>query len=237
MSKAIYERNTGLRFWTENEIILRNQFQERAVFSVKSALTKINSAWKFIQMEGPTLIPREYVNTSYSEDDIFVTNHSDLVLRPETTYSSFAYLRHLYPDHMQMKKKMPLCVWQAGKSYRRETNDGASAAKLRFNEFYQLEFQCVYTLGTMTDYRSVIIPLIRKEIERFCGAETRVVDSDRLPSYSTNTTDIEIKMLDGSWKELASCSIRTDFAEGFLVCEIAIGLDRVVHLANKFESY
>ena len=230
MSEALYQLG-GLRFWKENEINLRNIFTERVAMVVRETLLEINSAWSFARVEGPCLSPRSSISDSYSDDDIFVTNHEAgggaLALRAETTPTSYAYARFL-------RRKPPLCVWQAGKSFRRETNDGASAAKLRFNEFYQLEFQCIYRADTKADYRAALIKAVSLEIGRITGAETRVVESDRLPSYSQSTLDIEA-MHKGAWREMASCSIRTDYGEDMLVCEIAIGLDRVATLAAEYQ--
>ena len=226
MSDALYDL-AGLRFWDENEIELRELFQARVVSTVKKTLSDINSAWKFYRVEGPCLSPRDRISDAYTDDDIFVTNHiksgSALCLRAETTPSSYVYAK-------KINKKLPLCVWQSGKSFRRENNDGASAAKLRFNEFWQLEFQCIYSLGTMADYRSALIENISKEISRFTQKETRVIESDRLPSYSESTLDIEVKYND-EWKEVASCSIRKDYSEDTRVCEIAIGLDRIATIS------
>jgi hypothetical protein len=56
-----------------------------------------------------------------------------------------------------------------------------------------------------------------------------VVPSDRLPPYSESTLDIEV-----NGREVASCSIRTDYSEETRVCEIAFGLDRIVHFASKW---
>jgi glycyl-tRNA synthetase len=227
MSHAIYTLG-GLRFWTEDEIELREAFQARAVSVVKRRLLDINPAWSIHRMEGPCLSPRDRISDAYDDDDLFVTNHvaggSPLCLRAETTPSSYAYTKWL-------QAKPPVCVWQAGKSFRRETNDGASAAKLRFNEFWQLEFQCIYRADTKADYRAALIIEVSREIGRFTGAETRVVPSDRIPAYSESTLDIEA-MHDGRWREMASCSIRTDYADDMRVCEIAIGLDRVATLAG-----
>ena len=157
-----------------------------------------------------------------------MTNHivenKALCLRAETTPSSYAYARSLKP-------KLPLCIWQSGKSFRRETSDGATAAKLRFNEFYQLEFQCIYSNTTMADYRYKLIIDIASEIERFTNCKTRIIPSDRLPSYSESTEDIEV-LFNGNWREIASCSIRNDYSEDTKVAEIAIGLDRVVVVSN-----
>lgn len=227
MSEALYEIG-GLRFWNDDEIELREAFQARAINVVKRTLVGMNPAWVFARMEGPCLSPRDQISNAYDDGDIFVTDHIAsgyaLCLRAETTPSSYAFARKL-------NRRPPFCVFQAGKSFRREKNDGASAAKLRFNEFWQLEFQCIYATSTKADYRTPLIAAVRAEIERFTKSATRVVDSDRLPAYSESTVDIEA-MHNGTWREMASCSIRTDFADAMRVCEIAIGLDRVATLAS-----
>lgn len=227
MSKALYEIG-GLRFWTEDEIELREAFAARAISVVKKALLDLNPSWTFVQMEGPILTPRTVISPDYDDGDLFSTNHKTgdgvLYLRPETTSSSYFYARSI-------NKKLPLCVYQQGKSFRRELNDGATASKLRFNEFWQLEFQCIYSNSTKADYRESLMAVISKEISRFTTLEPRIIASDRLPSYSESTYDIEVNHKE-KWIEMASCSIRNDFSEDAKVCEIAIGLDRIASLAS-----
>lgn len=216
----------GLRTWTADEINLREMFQDRAAFVVRNTLLSLNPAWRIERCEGSILMPASSIGSAYL-DDVFFTNHSAaddlLVLRPETTQSSYDYARHL-------KGRLPLCVWQSGISSRRETSDGATAAKLRFNSFWQLEFQCIYGPTTKADYRGSLIGAISREIERATMSDTRVVPSDRLPSYSLSTLDIEVFYND-RWTEMASCSIRNDYDDENTVCEIAIGLDRVATVA------
>jgi len=231
MSNAFYEIES-LRFYDEAEIELREMMTSRISNTVKRTLTQVNPAWKFYRVEGPLLTPQNFVNDSYDEDDIFITQiekaGSKLVLRPETTVSSYMFARKKYANN-----KLPLCVWQVGKSFRVEKSDGATAAKLRFNEFYQLEFQCIYSVGTKADYRKYLMDAVSQQISMFLGGEKiRFVDSDRLPSYSESTLDIEVPFRN-EWKEIASCSIRTDFSEDTRVCEIAIGLDRLIEIHNE----
>ena len=199
--------------------------------ALRNALVGINGAWQFERVEGPTLTPQEHVNPEYDETDLFMLQAKiagrSASMRAETTASSYAYARHLLRSGA---RKMPLCVWQAGKSYRREQNDGARASTLRFNEFWQCEFQCIYRTDTKADYASGAIPAVQYAIAALVGGETRVVPSDRLPGYSTQTDDIEC-MWRGAWKEMASVSRRTDF-EGASVLEIAVGLDRLVMVAG-----
>lgn len=228
MSEALYEFG-GLRFWTEDEIELREMFAARAISVVKKTLLDMNPAWSFARMEGPILTPKSTISPEYDSNDLFVTNHEAsgefLCLRPETTQSSYAYARFL-------NKKLPLCVYQQGKSFRRELNDGATAAKLRFNEFWQLEFQCIYSASTKADYRDALKNSIANEISRFIRLPVHIDVSDRLPTYSDSTIDIVACTNILKIVEMASCSIRNDFSEDTKVCEIAIGLDRVATLAG-----
>ena len=232
MSKALYELG-GLRFWSENEIELRRMIEDRLVSVVKNTLRETNPAWQFHRTEGPMLTPRVHISEAFSGDDVFVTNHAalgdTLCLRAETTASSYLYAKSL-------NTKLPLCVYQSGKSFRREQNDGASASKLRFNEFWQLEFQCIYPENTKNDYRTHLINALSPEVKRFTGLNTRIVESDRLPSYSESTYDIEVEYDYNKWREVASCSIRTDYSPVTKVCEIAFGLDRLTVFANNYNK-
>jgi glycyl-tRNA synthetase len=221
----------GLRIWTSEELSIRRAFEECVTGRITKALTDMNPAWAFYRCEGPCLMPRDEQNEAYTDADVFVTNHeageNTLSLRAETTLSSYLYARIL---RKQYGKKLPLCVYQSGKSFRRELNDGATGEKLRFNEFNQLEFQCIYSTDTKADYRVAVLSAVENEINRFTCMETRQQQSDRLPVYSESTIDIEVEMAPSKWMEIASLSIRKDF-EDAKVLEIAIGLDRVASLA------
>jgi glycyl-tRNA synthetase len=221
----------GLRFWTEAEIELRDVAVARLQRTLRETLLGINRAWAFHRVEGPTIAPRSEISSAYGADDLWMLQAGiaggEAAMRAETTATSYAYARHL----LKTGHRMPLCVWQAGKSYRRETNDGASPAKLRFLEFWQLEFQCLYALGTKADYRTPVLAALAAESAWLVGAETRTVPSDRLPAYSEETLDIEAWCpTKNRWFEVASVSIRKDFADDVRVLEVAFGLDRLVEL-------
>ena len=138
--------------------------------------------------------------------------------------------------------KPPFVVWQVGKSFRREQTQPTKYC--RFKEFYQMEFQCIYTTDTANDYHANILEPVRKMIEHVIKKPTRIVESDRLPSYSEITMDIEVDTGE-RWMEVCSISRRTDFPakakfstkkglvkKSLYVLEVAIGLDRCVYLKN-----
>lgn len=227
MSHNIWQHG-GLRFWNEAEVQFRDQCIERLTGVVKDTLTKLNPAWSFNRCECPILTPREYVNLNYTNEDLFVTNHNEWVLRPETTPSSYAYAEYIMSN--DKRARAPFCVWQSGKSFRRELVDGATAGKLRYNEFYQLEFQCIYSIGTKADYQGAVLAPVAACIKSLINVETSTVDSDRLPVYSERTIDIEASHRFQN-REVASISVRKDFQpDKYRVLEIAIGLDRLVQI-------
>ena len=219
----------GLIFWTEREIGARRMVESHLVQAVKDSLKSMNRAWDFFQVDAPILTPAEFVNKNYSTDDMFVTgstagveiNDPGLIARPETTMGSYAYAKHLLNPHNETKVRMPLAVWQHGKSFRREQDQPTKFMRLK--EFYQLEFQYLYDPKTGMDYAVRLIPAVYEAVQQLVG-ECKVVDSDRLPDYSERTVDIEHV---ASGMELCSISARKDF-EGSKVLEVAVGTDRVV---------
>jgi glycyl-tRNA synthetase len=233
MSHAFYNVG-GLRFWTEREIRVRDQAIATLYGELSAALLALNSAWTFHRVEGPLLTPRNFISSAYDNSDIFSLEakigDQDAALRAETTASSYIYAEYLLKNGV----RPPVCVWQVGKSFRRETNDGARASELRFNEFYQIEFQCIYKVDTKADIRACATDAIEKTIRNITrSTSSRIVASDRLPAYSQQTQDVEV-LYDGKWKEMCSISTRTDFpVDNMLVLEVAVGLDRLVVVESE----
>ena len=177
--------------------------------------------------------------------DCYNKKPTELVLRPETTPSSYVYAQHLLNSHSGVKP--PFVVWQTGKSFRREQDQVTK--NMRLKEFYQQEFQCIYTADTMNDYHAAVLEPVRKMLGEMIRLPTRIVESDRLPSYSEITMDVEahtesfvFNKENDRWMEICSISRRTDFPQkakfqtkkkivekDLLVLEVAIGLDRCVY--------
>ena len=241
MSHAILDQTAQLRWWTQEEIEYRDDVVRHLSRAIETALKGINRAWRFERVEGPMLVPRSMVKEGYTDDDLWTVKAEiageAATMRPETTASSYMAARRIIGSgsEKEQSKRLPLCVWQVGKSYRREASDGANAAKLRFFEFTQAEWQCIYGLNTMADYREAMMPSLAAKLGWLCGKspeDVRIVPSDRLPGYSERTDDVEILRETGRWTEVCSISTRTDF-EGARVLEIAVGIDRVIDIAAE----
>lgn len=226
----IYKEN-GLPFYDQNWIVTRQYLSTFVANTIQALLLEQNRAWIFEQIEAPSLIPKELVSKEYHAKDIYIST-DDLFLKPETTSSSYAYANYLL-EHQRATP--PLCVWQLSKSFRRE-NDQVSA-NVRLKEFYQQEFQCIVTEDTKNNYQDSVIQQLAITLEKVLGTETRVIVSDRLPSYSTKTLDIEAKTTH-KWLEVMSCSIRTDVPFGWngkklINYEFAFGADRLVYVGQQ----
>lgn len=129
----------------------------------------------------------------------------------------------------------PVCFWQVSKSFRREQDQATKHC--RFKEFYQQEFQCLYTKDTKNNYQENIINDLAEMFLNLLALPVRVVLSDRLPDYSLKTIDIEVYNAD-KWMEICSVSLRKDFPINPLiknkptecyVLEIATGVDRLIY--------
>jgi glycyl-tRNA synthetase len=246
---SLYDVN-ALVHWTEREIDIRDSMMRFFAAEMRRFLLSENKAWQFERCEAPLLIPRDLISDAYTNDDIWVqerlsaSDHS-LVLRPETTPSTYIFMQHLLASHSGVRP--PLCVWQAGKSFRREQEQPTK--HMRLKEFHQQEFQCLYTRDTFNDYHTKSLEVVRQMIATMMGRlPTRIVPSDRLPAYSEATFDVEVDNGD-KWMEVCSISKRKDFGpvkvptkKGFdekdtYVLEVAIGLDRCVYNWNIANGY
>lgn len=240
----------SLVHWEEREINMRDHMVRFFSEEVRTFLRSVNPAWDVRRVEAPALTPRALISDAYTNADIWVQEQlseadPSLVLRPETTPSSYVYMQHILGNHS--RTRLPLCVWQAGRSYRREQEQPTK--HMRLKEFWQLEFQCAYTADSGNDYHAASLEPVRRMIASLIPLPTRIVPSDRLPAYSQTTVDVEVDNGD-KWMEVCSISRRTDFPERYrtqpkkgpavehdvLVLEIAIGLDRCVYNWNSVTS-
>lgn len=211
----------GLVFWTEREIQIREMIVRYLVRGVSDCLRRMNKAFEILQIETPILTELKRINPNYTAEDYFGVTGDELALRPETTAGSYAYAEFLLA-HSELKTRLPLCIWQHGKSFRREQDQVTK--NMRLKEFHQLEFQCIYATNTANDYGKTMISVVQRAISQMIGP-CRVEDSDRLPDYSERTVDV---VCERNNMEVCSISIRKDFPNA-KVLEVAIGTDRCVY--------
>ena len=159
--KSLYNVNS-LIIWEEKDIRLKRFFEDSLKEEIKSILLKENPQWKLYQIEAPSLIPMDLINSNYTNDDVWVQEKKSetdvqLVLKPETTPSSYVYAEHMLDSNMVQP---PFVVWQTSKSFRREQDQPLK--HMRLKEFSQTEFQCIYSADTMNDYQQSVLEPLRK---------------------------------------------------------------------------
>lgn len=201
---------------------------------MQEEVRKINK-FDFHEIESPCLIPTELINKEYQKDQFFYIDE-EVSLKPETTPASYNYAQEIMGLG---ESRPPLCVYQMSKSFRRE--DDKTFRHCRFKEFYQLEFQFIYSESTADDYYAKIQDVALGILTKlFPERKIQKIQSDRLPVYSKSTNDIEMWDED-RWMEVCSMSLRNDFPDTYiqgwgtkkmLVTEIAIGMDRLLYLKS-----
>lgn len=232
--KPLYDIN-GLFFFTEEEIRLREVFASHFKASLEACLMAENPAFRFVQIEAPILTPSDQIAIGYGNDDLWAFGDEHLSLRPETTAGSYWAAKVLLDSYHVPKYRLPLVVWQHGKSFRREQDQVMK--NMRLKEFYQQEFQILFGETTANDYYAKIVEATRLAISEMIG-HCHSERSDRLPDYSTETTDIirtEFAACNDilpegirvSAMEVCSISRRKDFP-GAKNIEVSIGTDRCV---------
>lgn len=214
--------NNGFVYYNERDILLRDYFIKSISLNLKDKLFNINKAIDFRQIETSLLQNKEAINNEYFLEKNYIFETTDnFCLRPETTKGSYLIAKELLKHY---NSKLPLCVWQYGKSFRNEQDK--TFKNMRLKEFYQLEFQLLYSNTTKSDYPTILKDFIFDYFKKeFKSNNVEIELSDRLPIYSIETTDIVINEL-----EVCSMSLRNDFEESIYNFEIAIGLDRLLYL-------
>jgi len=218
--KPIFSNATVM--WNEEEIELRESLIREIPAILKRAWTDLNPAVRMERIETPILTPASklegHIKTGFELIDAGKRGY----LRPETTAGTFEAFSLKFPQVSQLKKRLPFCLWQVGKSFRDEAKpDTMRASKLRLVEFYQMEFQLFVSEGTKADYIGAALYELTSRYGGFAKA------ASDLPHYSRMTKDWMTYGL-----EVAGCSIRTDWEHGE-VHEVAIGLDRLVAMLKE----
>lgn len=117
--KQLYSNATV--FFTEKEIIERECLINQLYQILKDTWCALNPAVKFQRVETPILTPGSHLIGHLTEEFPMLSCERGY-LRPEIAGGCFAAFEALYPMEQQRKKLLPLCIWQAGKSFREEIN-------------------------------------------------------------------------------------------------------------------
>ncbi len=254
--KPITDWPNGLVYYDEADIETREFLIRFISRELRDAMRKLNRGIDFVRVETPCLIPQQiaqpHIDAKFplwqvawkqDTDALIPEEVTGFYLRPESTHCTYAMFRELYPESLRLKKVLPLCLWQAGLSFRVEQDK--TFRNLRFKQFYQMEFQLAYAEGTKADYHAHAVEAMKVILEslfpqfqeklfpnRDDNASIYSVDlehEDEIPFYSERTTDLYV--LD---HEVVAISSRTDFE--YPILEISCGLDRLLAIHRQHIS-
>lgn len=231
----------GLVFHSEKDIFYREFLINLISNHLRECFKQANRAIEFMRVETPCLVSGDIVQDHLKADFPLWTakdgNHEDAErfwLRPESTKGTYSMFDILWPQESELKRRLPMCLWQSGLSFRVEQDK--TFAHMRFKQFYQLEFQLAYAEGTKFDYHQFAVSnIMQLLIQHFPWLVVRhePLFGDELPFYSDATTDVYL--LDATkhaqshqeW-EVVAISKRKDFK--YPVLEMSFGLDRLTRL-------
>ncbi len=233
----------GLIYYDEADIETREFLIRFISRELRDAMRKLNRGIDFVRVETPCLIPQQiaqpHVDAEFplwqvawkqDTDALVPQEETGFYLRPESTHCTYAMFRELYPENLRLKKVLPLCLWQAGLSFRVEQDK--TFRNLRFKQFYQMEFQLAYAEGTKADYHAHAVNsmmAILRSLFPQGGWEiysVNLVHEKEIPFYSERTTDLYVLE-----HEVVAISSRTDFEHPIL--EVSCGLDRLLAIHRQ----
>jgi hypothetical protein len=209
--------------WNEQEIVRRESLIREIPLLLNKTWSELNRAVRMHRVETPILTPADRLQSHIDVGFELINTGARGYLRPETTAGTFEAFGLMY-ENKELRKELPVCLWQVGLSFRDEKySEAMRASKLRLVQFYQMEFQLFASEGSKAPY---IESAIQALVDTYGG---EIVVADELPHYSEKTLDWHIGDL-----EVAGCSVRKDWEHG-TVFEVAIGLDRLVALQMQRE--
>ena len=237
--KPIPSWPNGLVYYDEADIETREFLIRSISRELRDDMRQLNRSIDFIRIETHCLIPQQiavhHIQAVFPLWNVDPTNRPEIIenhlwLRPESTHCTYAMFRELYPESNRLKKVLPLCLWQSGLSFRVEQDK--TFRNLRFKQFYQLEFQLAYAVGTMADYHAHAVESMKEILRKLFPRDADDIYSvnlehqDEVPFYSEQTTDLHV--LD---REVVAISSRTDFE--YPILEISCGLDRLLAIYRQ----
>jgi hypothetical protein len=95
MSYALYNDLSGLRFWRQRELRMRERLTLAIVECVQNTLLDINQMWAFEEVEAPPMMPLARMSAAYDRSDVFVLldppgGQEPFAMRAETTDGTYA---------------------------------------------------------------------------------------------------------------------------------------------------
>jgi len=129
--------------WKETEIETREWLIRHITRFLSLELAKVNNAFRFVRIETPIVVP---FSVTGRHEVAIVLNSGQSMLRHSTLDGSYEASQELLRPESDIKFRLPLVIWQAGKVFRLEP----------FRELHTLEYHLLYSNKTGMDYRPIL---------------------------------------------------------------------------------
>ena len=194
-------------FWDGDEIAAREHLTAHFAREVEAMLRGSIGTW--LPASKPRRCrPANLMNPNCGDADLWTQPDTDLVLRP--AHDGQLRLRTQAPRRQGV---LLMASLRAGRPERAIARNRIRAvANMRLKEFWQQEFQCLFSETTKADYQTLIMEPLAVILGNARRTTARIVESDRLPDYSLKTMDVEADTGE-RWMEVCSVSVRKDYAE------------------------
>lgn len=201
--------------WHQHHLETRDSLVEYFTRCLERELGKINSAFRFMRIETPILLPFTVDKGKLQTVQIRLDNE-ELVLRQNTMTGAYEASKDILSGKAGQKHKLPIVVWQHGKVF--EKINGV------LKEFYHLEYQVLFSKTTGMPYSPTIAQACVNMVYKQCGATHEVVKPESFITYAEDNNDL-----------LFSIRERDDFWAGKNI-EVVLNLDHCTLASIRHEK-
>lgn len=178
--------------WNEHQLETRDFLIQYFTRYLSRELGKINSAFRFMRIETPILLP--YSVDKGKLQTVFIRlENEELVLRENTMTGAYEASREILSGKTVPKQRLPIVIWQHGKVFER--------IKTKIRESYKLEYQILYSKTTGMPYEPVIAQACSSMLVRQCGEMEEKAEPGVYKGFIKNTKDllVQVKQRDDFW--------------------------------------
>lgn len=201
--------------WNEHQLETRDSLIAYFTRYLGRELGKINTAFRFMRIETPILLPYT-VDKGKLQTVMIRLDNEELVLRENTVTGAYEASKEILSGKTGPKQRLPIVIWQHGKVFER--------IKGKIHESYRLEYQILYSKTTGMPYEPVIAQACSTMLIRQCGEMIEKVQPGAFAGHAKDNSDL-----------LVQVKQRDDFWAGNNI-EVVIDMDRSVLAALRQEK-
>ena len=178
--------------WNEHQLEVRDSLAIYFTRTLTRELNKINTAFRFMRIETPILLPFSVEPEKLQSVQIRLDNEQ-LVLRENTLTGAYEVSKNILSGKAGPKQRLPIVIWQHGKVFERING--------KVIEKYNLEYQVLFSKTTGMPYEPVIAQACANMVVKQCGQVVEDAKPGIFQVYAADTQDllVTIRERDDFW--------------------------------------